>query len=486
MAPLRVLAAAEDRPVASWRSRTVQVLHHAVEAMQQGKRAAGSILLVEADPLLRQQLATLMEGDGYEVFPAADVASARDAFCHGRFALVICELKLPDGDGLQMQLICQKAQPGVGFILLTEIGTMASALEALRRGAFDYLEKPLHSPGQLRRAVRRAITLASIDADSAGYGDAPRATPGLCGSMVARDPRMLHVLDLLGKAAPVDVHVMLIGETGVGKEILARCIHMHSRRAGKPFVGVHCASLSPGLVEAELFGLERGTFASATGRRQGALERAQGGTVFLDNVGDLPPSVQLRLLRALRERRFHRSGGREFLEADIRFISATEHDLESRAHEGRLEPDLLARLSAFPIEIPPLRDRPADIDALAEQFLAAAAAKFGKRDLHLSEAARLLLRSHAWPGNVRELENAIERAAILSDGEILPRHLPFAAPQTLDPAAADTLNVHALERKAIEEALRRHGGNRTHAARELGISLRTLQYRLKEFGLTRT
>lgn len=454
--------------------------------MQQGTRAAGSILLVEADPQLRQQIATLMEGDGYQVSLAADVAAARDAIRRHRFALVVCELKLPDGDGLQVQRICREAQPGVGFILLTEIGTMASALEALRRGALDYLEKPLHGPGQLRRAVRRAITLASSAVDPAGNGEAPGATPGLCGSMVARDPRMLHVLDLLGKAAPVDVNVMLIGETGVGKEVIARCIHMHSRRADRPFVGVHCASLPPDLVEIELFGRERGGSASATGQRQGALERAQGGTVFLDNVGDLPTSVQLRLLRALRERRFQRSGGVDFLAADVRFISATERDLESREHEARLEPDLLARLSAFPIEIPPLRDRPADIDALAEQFLAAAAAKFGKPDLHLSEAARLQLRSHAWPGNVRELENAIERAAILSDGEILPGHLPFAGPQTLDPAAAGTLNVRVLERKAIEEALRRHGGNRTHAARELGISLRTLQYRLKEFGLTRT
>ncbi len=455
--------------------------------MQQGNRAAGLILLVEADPLLRQQLATVMKSDGYEVSQAPDVASAQSAFRQRRFDLVICELKLPDGDGLLVQRICQEAQPGSGFILLTEIGTMAAALEALRRGALDYLEKPLQSPAPLRRTVRRAITLlASIAANSAGGGDAPRATPGLCGSMVARDPRMLHVLDLLGKAAPADIPLMLIGETGVGKEILARCIHLHSRRAGKPFVTVHCASLSPALVEVELFGPERSAFAGTTGQRQGALERARGGTVFLDNVGDLPPSVQLRLLRVLREERFQRSGEVELFPADVRFISATEHDLESGAHEGRLEPDLLARLSAFPIEIPPLRDRPADIDVLAEQFLASAAAKFGKPGLHLSEAARLLLRSHAWPGNVRELENAIERAAILGDGEILPRHLPFAAPQALDPAAADTLNVHVLERKAIEEALRRHGGNRTHAARELGISLRTLQYRLKEFGLTRT
>lgn len=453
--------------------------------MEQVTRTAASILVVEADPPLRQSLANLLEREGYEAAGASCVAEAREAGRQRRFAVVVCDLNLPDGDGLDVQRCFQETQPGAAFILLTESGTMAPALEALRRGALDYLEKPLRDQRELRRAIRRAIVLTARAADSAACGDAPRATPGLCGSMVARDPYMLHVLDLLGKVAPVDVPVMLIGETGVGKEMIARCIHQHSRRAGKPFIAVHCIPLSPALMEIELFGHEPGALAGATGQRPGALERARGGTVFLDGVSELPRSVQLRLLPALRERRFRRSGGDQFVEADVRIISAAERDLEDEALGSRLDPELLARLSAFPIEILPLRDRPADIDALAGHFLAAAAAKFGKPGLRLSESARFVLRSHAWPGNVRELENAIERAAILSDGEILPRHLPFGAMQALDPAAAGTLNVHELERRAIEEALRLHGGNRTRAARELGISLRTLQYRLKEFGLTR-
>lgn len=467
------------------RSPAAQLLHQGGEVMEQGTRAAAPILVVEAGSPSRQLFATLTEGEGYEAAWVSCVAEAREAGRRRQFALVVCDLKLPDGDGLEVQRYFQETQPGAGFILLTEMGTMASAMEALRRGALDYLEKPLRHPRELKRAIQRAIVLAARTADSAARVDAPRATPGLCGSMVARDPRMLHVLDLLGKVAPVDVHVTLIGETGVGKEVIARCIHQHSRRAGRPFIAAHCASLSPALVEIELFGHEPGAFAGATGPRPGALERARGGTVFLDGVSELPPSVQLRLLQALREGRFRRSGGDELLETDFRIISATDRDLETGASERSLNPELLARLGAFPIEIPPLRDRPADIDALAEQFLAAAAAKFGKPQLRLSDSARFVLRSHAWPGNVRELENAIERAAILSDGEILPGHLPFGAVQPLDPAAAGTLNVHELERKAIEEALRLHGGNRTRAARELGISLRTLQYRLKEFGLTR-
>lgn len=297
---------------------------------------------------------------------------------------------------------------------------------------------------------------------------------------------MLHVLSLLTKVAPTAVNDLLLGESGVAKEAIARCIHIHSRRAGRPFLAVNCAALSPTLVESELFGHERGAFTGAVARRHGVFERARGGTLFLDEIGELDPSLQAKLLRVVQEKRFERLGGEETLETDVRIISATNRDLRREVQEGRFRADLYFRLAAFPIEIPPLRERPADIDALAQHFIAAAAEKFGKPQLRLSDAARFQLRAHRWPGNVRELENVIKRAAILSDGDILPEHLPFAEPRKVDPAAAGTLNVHDLERRAIEEALRRHGGNRTHAARELGISLRTLQYRLKEYGLSKS
>lgn len=297
---------------------------------------------------------------------------------------------------------------------------------------------------------------------------------------------MLHVLSLLTKVAPTAVNDLLLGESGVAKEAIARCIHIHSRRAGRPFLAVNCAALSLTLVESELFGHERGAFTGAVARRHGVFERARGGTLFLDEIGELDPGLQAKLLRVVQEKRFERLGGEETLETDVRIISATNRDLRREVQEGRFRADLYFRLGAFPIEIPPLRERPADIDALAQHFIAAAAEKFGKPQLRLSDAARFQLRAHRWPGNVRELENVIKRAAILSDGDILPEHLPFAEPRKVDPAAAGTLNVHDLERRAIEEALRRHGGNRTHAARELGISLRTLQYRLKEYGLSKS
>jgi DNA-binding NtrC family response regulator len=395
---------------------------------------------------------------------AGSVSEALDAGRERRFALILSSLTLPDGDGLQVQRQFQLTQPDAKFILMTESGAMASAVEALKRGAVDYLEKPLRNPRDFIRPVQRALALRAASPVPSAAEDARRATPGLCGSMVARDPRMLHVLDLLGKAAPLDVQVMLLGETGVGKEVVARCIHLHSRRAGQPFVAVHCAAAPAGLTESELFGQARGSGGGA-GQRQGALERARGGTLFLDEAGELAPAVQAQLRQALRTRRFRKPGAAEEIQVDVRIISATSRDLDDEARQGLFDRDLYQFIGAFPIEIPPLRDRPADIDVLAEHFLAVAAAKFGKPRLRLSGAALFLLRSHAWPGNVRELENVIERAAILSDGEVLPEHLPFGPDRTAGPMAAGTLNVHELERRAIEEALRRHGGNRTRAAR---------------------
>jgi DNA-binding NtrC family response regulator len=442
------------------------------------------VLVVDDDPGFQQLLAAILRGEGYTVELASRVAEARAAGSAKRFSLVLSDLKLPDGDGLDVQRFFLEKSPGTPFVLITAFGTVATAVEALKRGALDYLEKPLRSPDELRRLVRRALALSAEAQEAA---PAPKgATPGLCASMVARDPRMLHILDLLEKVAPTSANVLLLGESGVGKEVIARCIHQHSRRSDRPFVAVNCAALSPTLVESELFGHERGAFTGAVARRHGVFERARGGTLFLDEIGELDPALQAKLLRVIQEKKFERLGGEETLETDVRIISATNRDLQREIQEGRFRADLYYRLSAFPIEIPPLRERPADIDALADHFVSLAAVRFQKPRLRLSDSARFQLRAHPWPGNVRELENVIERAAILSDGEILPEHLPFSGGRTVDPASAGTLNVRELERRAIEEALRKHNGNRTRAARELGISLRTLQYRLKEYGLTRS
>ena len=441
------------------------------------------ILVVDDDAGFRKLLETILCGEGYPVETAAKVGDARRLCGSKTFSLVISDLKLPDGDGLDVQKWFLENAPETPFVLITGFGTVSTAVDAMKRGALDYLEKPLRSPDELRRLVRRALAL-NIQR-SEGPEDAQRApeTPGMCGAMVARDQRMLHILGLLQRVAPTTATVLLLGESGVGKEVIARCLHAHSRRASKPFVAVNCAALAPTLIESELFGHERGSFTGATDRHSGVFERANGGTLFLDEIGELDAALQSKLLRVLQERVFERVGGGQPVDVDVRVIAATNQDLQRAVREGRFRADLYFRLGAFPIEIPPLRDRPADVDALAELFLARAARQFEKSNLRLSDEARYVLRAHAWPGNVRELENAMERAAILADDAVRPEHFQFGGMTgTLLPADGP-MNMRDLERRAIEEALKRNESNRTHAARELGISLRTLQYRLKEYGL---
>lgn len=443
------------------------------------------ILIVDDDSGFRQLLEAILRGEGYPVETAAKVAEARKACGAGRYSLVISDLKMPDGDGLDVQKWFVEHAPGTPFVLITGFGTVATAVEAMKRGALDYLEKPLRSPEELRRLVRRALALRSEEQDTARPAEGIQQTPGLCGHVVARDQRMLHILGLLQKVAPTPANVLLLGESGVGKEVIARCLHAHSRRAGKPFVAVNCAALAPTLIESELFGHEKGSFTSAVERHAGVFERAHGGTLFLDEIGELDPGLQSKLLRVIQEKVFERVGGTKAVEADVRIIAATNRDLAKEVQEGRFRADLYFRLNTFPIEIPPLRERPADVDALAELFLSQVSRRFEKPGLRLSDAARYALRAHSWPGNVRELENVMERAAILAEDEILPEHLPFGG-DLAAPAAggAGGLNMRDVERRAIEAALKKHGGNRTHAAQELGISLRTLQYRLKEYGLS--
>jgi len=440
------------------------------------------ILVVDDDPGFRKLLETILTGEGYQVETAAKVGEARRMCASQGYSLVISDLKLPDGDGLDVQKWFAEHAPHTPFVLITGFGTVSTAVDAMKRGALDYLEKPLRSPDELRRLVRRALALHAQSLEPV-QPPSPEA-PGMCGAMVARDQRMVHILGLLQRVAPTSVNVLLLGESGVGKEVIARCLHAHSRRAAKPFVAINCAALAPTLIESELFGHERGSFTGATDRHSGVFERANTGTLFLDEIGELDAALQSKLLRVLQERSFERVGGGSPVEVDVRILSATNQDLQRNVQDGRFRSDLYFRLSTFPIDIPPLRERPADIDGLAELFLGRAARKFEKPNLRLSDEARYALRAHSWPGNVRELENAMERAAIMADDAVLPSHFPFAGSDTISPMSADgALNMRDLERRAIEAALKRCEGNRTHAARELGISLRTLQYRLKEYGL---
>jgi DNA-binding NtrC family response regulator len=434
-----------------------------------------SLLVVDDDPGFRGFLETVLRQEGHHVECAATVADARRAGGRRAFALVLCDLKLPDGDGLEVLRWFRENAPETPVVMITAFGSIASAVEAVKSGAADYLGKPLRSPEELRLLVRRTLEQRRLlrERDALVEQDAARFS---CGDAIASDPAMAAALLLARKVAPTAATVLLTGESGTGKELLARCIHQNSPRAQRVFVPVNCAALSASLIESELFGHERGAFTGATGQHLGHFERAHGGTLFLDEIAELDGNLQAKLLRVLQERTFERVGGSRQITVDVRLIAATNRDLKQMTADGRFRQDLFYRLNQFPIEIPPLRERPGDILKLARFFLDRAAHRMGKPALRLAPSAERLLAAYGWPGNVRELENLMERMAILADGTVDAGDLPIPAGETLRP-----LRFKDIERQAIEEALRRNAGNRTRAARELGISVRTLQYRMKEY-----
>lgn len=443
---------------------------------------AHRILVVDDDPGFRGLLEAILKGEGYAVATAGSVGEARRS--GAGFDVVLTDLRLPDGDGLQVLRWSREQSPDTPVVVITAFGAVATAVEAMKLGAMDYLTKPLASPGELRQLVRKAI--ASRPAAVAARVDAATSTG--CGSMIAGHPSMLRIVELIAKVAPTTATVLVSGESGTGKENIAKCIHAQSQRAGGPFVAINCAALSPTLIESELFGHEKGAFTGAANQHTGRFERAHGGTLFLDEIGELDANLQAKLLRVLQERQFERVGGTRLITVDTRVVAATNRDLRKLVSEGGFREDLYYRLNLFPIEVPPLRARGNDILDLAHFFLGRAGKLLGRSaGLTLTPAAENALLAYPWPGNVRELENMMERSAILcEDGVVdvpallLPAGLESRAPEA--PAGA-TRSFKDIEQRAILDALAANSGNRTRTAQQLGISLRTLQYRLKEYGI---
>jgi DNA-binding NtrC family response regulator len=417
-------------------------------------------------------------GEGYGVENAGSVGEALRAGARRKYDLVVVDLKLPDGDGLAVLRWWIENMPETPIIMITAFGTVASAVEAMKLGAVDYLGKPLSSPDELRLLVRKALDQRQLaeQFQMLREEDADRFS---CGDLVADDPKMARVLDLARRVAPTNTTVLITGESGTGKELIARCIHKNSRRSQKIFVAVNCAALAPSLIESELFGHEKGSFTGAAGQHLGRFERAHGGTLFLDEIGELDGNLQAKLLRVLQEKTFERVGGTREIAVDVRVIAATNRNLKQSVADGKFREDLYYRLNTFPIEVPPLRDRPSDIPRLVRFFLGRAARNLAKPHLVLTPEAEKVLLAYGWPGNVRELENTMERVAILCDDVIEPDDLPVTSSGPARPVL-----FRDIERQAIEDALRDNDGNRTKTARQLGISLRTLQYRLKEYGIT--
>jgi DNA-binding NtrC family response regulator len=435
------------------------------------------ILVIDDDAGFRKLLETILAGEGYAVTTAASRAGAELLLESKQFHLVVTDLKLPDGDGIDVLRRAKEIAPETPVIMITAFGTVGSAVEAMKLGAYDYLGKPLASPDELRMLARKALEQSRASSEIEVLRE-ERDKRIDCGAMVAEDPKMLRVLELIRKVSPTNATVLITGESGTGKEIVARCIHNNSPRAKRVFVPVNCAALSPTLIESELFGHEKGSFTGAVGQHVGRFERAHSGTLFLDEIGELDAHLQAKLLRFLQERSFERVGGTRLITVDVRVIAATNRAIASMVAEGKFREDLFYRLNMFPVELPPLRERGNDVLRLARFFLARAAKSLNKPDVRLSREAETVLLQYAWPGNVRELENLMERMAILCDEVVEADDLPVTSSGPARPVL-----FRDIERKAIEEALAANHGNRTHTARQLGISLRTLQYRLKEYGI---
>ncbi len=446
---------------------------------------SATILIVDDEPSQRQLLQAIL-ADDYEVVPAADGDEARQLLERRAFDLVITDERMPVMSGNELVRWAHEHSPETPFIILTAHGSIETAVDAMKRGARDYLTKPLGAPDELRLIVARILRERElIDRSIVHDADTEARFPP---DVIAESAAMNEVLSLVEQVATQPTTVLLTGESGTGKEVVARLIHRRSPRAEGPFVAVNCAALTETLLESEMFGHEKGAFTGATASRRGRFELAHRGTLFLDEVSEMGANLQAKLLRVLEEREFERVGGTRTIGVDVRVIAATNRDPELAVAEGQLRGDLYYRLNVFPVHIPPLRERKADVVPLAESFVRKISARMGRQSKPIDESARAQICRHDWRGNVRELQNAIERALIVSSGESITRaDLPLAeASDDRGSALPVTATLAEIERRAILSALERNDGNRRVTAEELGISLRTLQYRLKEYGLTET
>lgn len=452
------------------------------------------ILLVEDKDNLRRVMRLTLENAGYAVTECSDARSALNEIANSRHRLVLTDLRMPNGSGLDVLRSARAADADVPVIVMTAFGSIDEAVQAMKDGAHDFLQKPVDS-NHLLLLVERALEQARLRTENVLLREEWSRRYGF--------PRIIGESEVIKRSvgetqrvAPTEATVLLLGESGTGKELFARAVHHLSNRRDKPFVAINCAAIPETLIENELFGHERGSFTGASDRRQGKFELASGGTVFLDEIGELPLGVQGKLLRAIEEKVIDRIGGRSPVPVDVRVVAATNRDLKAAVEEGQFRGDLFFRLAVFPLEIPPLRDRDDDIGMLAKHFAAELGRELRGREAELSDEALKELRKHKWPGNVRELENSIERACILSDTLVLePRDLGFGQPvvqesdtlQNLDMSGTLSDVAHrvlsVVERKKIIASLEANEGNKSRTAEDLGISYKTLLNKIKEYAL---
>jgi DNA-binding NtrC family response regulator len=460
--------------------------------------SAATILLVEDKESLRTMLRHALEAQGHHVVEAKDQPEAVQRLKDSIPAVVLSDLRLPDGDGFGVLNAAKDADPQLPVIVMTAFGGIQDAVTAMKAGAMDFLAKPV-DPDHLLLLVERALAQRRLISEYMLLKEelaARRGAPTIIGEAASMRQLSLAVQ----RAAATDATVLIEGESGTGKELFARAVHALSERANGPFVAINCAAIPEGLLEAELFGYERGAFTGAVQRKLGKFEMANRGTLFLDEIGDLPLPLQAKILRVLEDKRFERVGGTQSLQVDVRVVAATNRQLKAAVAARQFREDLYFRLSVFPIDIPPLRDRGGDIEILARHFIERFCRDVKKRPMQLADGALDALLRYRWPGNVRELQNCIERAVILADGDTIhPRHLNLSFHEAVngealaDPwAAVDVSGTLAdatrrvlieVERRKIVAALAETGGQKPKAADQLGVSYKTLLQKMKDLKL---
>jgi len=444
-----------------------------------------AILVIEDDASLREVLCTVLQTSGFSVVSAESAEESLPIFATERIDCVLADFKLPGMNGIELLRKVRETMPRVPYVLMTAFGSVAVAVEAMKSGATDYISKPFE-PSTLATMLRDVIKHNRIiDRDGADRSKKQRG-------FFSTSPVLEKILAQARHVARVDSSVLILGESGTGKEVLARYLHEHSPRRDKPFIAVNCAAIPPDLLESEFFGHEAGAFTGATQCRVGVLELASAGTVFLDEVGDMPPLLQVKLLRALQEHEIRHVGGNKQIRVTPRIIAATNRDVEAEIASGEMRDDFYYRLAVVTFNLPPLRERKEDIMPLVERSMKHFAVMMGKENVSIDPVAQDMLMTYSWPGNVRELENVIERAVLMCDHEIRAEHLGIYV--RLDLAAIEesiktlpeiaSQAVRKAEVEAIERALHVTAGNKSKAADILGVSYKTLLNKVKEYNIS--
>jgi nitrogen regulation protein NR(I) len=466
------------------------------------------VLIIDDDAQLRQSFSRLLGEEGYAVRDAASGEAGIEAIREKTPDLVVMDVRMPGMDGLEALKRIQKIDAKLPVLIMTAFGTTETAIEATKQGAFDYVLKPFDIPEMLE-IIAQAVDAGRVMRQRVKMGGGPES--GHADAIIGKSSAMQSVYKAIGRVAPTDATVLIRGESGTGKELVARAVYQHSQRAEKPFLVINCVAIPETLLESELFGYERGAFTGAASRRLGKFEQADGGTVFLDEIGDMPMSIQAKILRLLQERSIERLGGHQLIDVDVRIIAATNRNLERSLEEERFREDLYYRLKVVTIELPPLRERRGDLPLLTDYFLARFSREMHVDNPGITPEARNVIESHSWPGNVRELSNAVNKAMIFSRG------YPIQAEDLQQIIAGNSRESGAMIRDALEtasrqwiremlasgshsdmfgflmdwfgglvvgEALNMTGGNRSRAAKLLGMSRPTLQARMEKYGIT--